>query len=209
MTFAKKSSGFTVVELIITLVIMGILFGTGFMYMSGYLPKQRLNSSASMLLNVLRIEQSRAMTKSGKYGVFFLSNGEYACGFRDLNNDFQCTGCDAACTSCSCSGEMAGEMGFRFKSDVTLLVPLCQADSPPGTGNVLDTIIFDFKGFSYKKLVAPATTGTLQNFEIFLKSSHSGVGVREVEVNSGGSIELIKLGEAGNLAGQANVAPCN
>ena len=206
----ERNFGFTLIELIITLVIVALLFGTSYMYMTGYLPKQRLSSSVTSLVTFLKMAQSRAMSHSLKYGVYFISNANsyYACGFADKNSDFLCTGCDN-CTDCSscASTEMAGEPSVILREGISILDNHCSSNAVSPTDPNWKTITFDIKGMSYNPL--PAVT--LQNFEIFLK----GYGlspdsdVREIEVNSGGSIEAIKLGQTGNIPGAANQGSCN
>jgi len=213
----RSEKGFTIIELIITLVIVSILMGSGYMYMSGILPKQRFNSSASGLLNLLLLTQSNAITKGTRYGVVIknITVGTtvttFACSFRDTadagHTDYVCDDC--ACDGCFC-GEMAGQKWIQFKQGINLF----GCDNAPATSlqpwvagsavTVLDTIGFNIKGFSYNK------SGNLANFSIFLRSAEltPGIQVKEIEVNSGGLIELIKNG-AGNITpGEANVT-CN
>jgi prepilin-type N-terminal cleavage/methylation domain-containing protein len=220
----KYNPGFTLVELLITLVIIATLFGTSYVYMSGFLPKQRLSSSIMMLLNVLKMEQSHATTKSARYGVVFKSDG--ACGFFDsivqnwmcdhctnVNIPSTCAECSSSCiANCSCS-EMLGEKSIKFKERITIPATGCTSLSVVPASNVRDTIIFNFQGFAYRKPVNPETTGVLNSFEIYLKSTDSNVGVKEIEVNSSGLIEMVKLSSPGNLTsaqggGQANVGAC-
>ncbi len=49
---AEKSSGFTLVELIITIAIVGILSGIGIPLYSGYIEKAKVVSSASDIINI-------------------------------------------------------------------------------------------------------------------------------------------------------------
>jgi len=206
----SKKTGFTIVELIITLVIVALLFGTGYMYMSGYLPKQRLNTNSQAMSALLQRTQSRAQTKGSKFGIHFVKSGSdsYACSFKDCSGDFKPSNCDANCENCSdctvstcdatnCS-EMTNEKWRKFSHNVYLFD--CSTASAAEASDALDTIVFDIRGFAYNK------TQALTNFEIFLKRDNTGV--REIEVNSSGLIELIKLGNAGNIAGQANEGTC-
>jgi prepilin-type N-terminal cleavage/methylation domain-containing protein len=206
----SEAAGFTIIELIITLAIVAILFGTAYMYMSGYIPKQRLNSDTSNLTNLLKLTQSYAITKGAKHGIIFKKNGDIylACGFRDTNGDWQCTNC--TCTNCSCpNSEMLGQRSLTFRDSISILN--CAGTKAVAENSPRDTIIFDFKGYAYLKSAAPPSAGVTDNFEIFLKSSElsTGSAVKEIEVLSSGIIENSKLGQAGDIPGIANVIGCD
>lgn len=209
-------TGFTLIELIITLVIIALLFGTGYMYMSGYLPKQRLNTSANALAALLQKIQSRAQTKGGPYGVVFVGNpgndDYYACGFKDDNGDFQAShNTSSSATACavnSCNpvtcNEMTNEKWVKLKKGVKFLdctnatINLLGSATPDAQNRVPDQIVFDIKGHAYARVTGgTVSTGMPNNFEIMLQSCD--IGVREVEVNSSGLIEVVRMGKAGNI----------
>ncbi len=227
----KPKKAFTMVEVIITLVIVALIFATGYMYMSGYLPKQRLISSTNSLLTLLMRAQSQAQTKGAKYGVSFIKNDSegvvYACMWKDcggdVNNNYYPSNCNADCTVCSqcdlsslsncnsasCS-EMRNQKWLKFREEISLLD--CTTNSAntnienPTNPN-LDTIVFDIRGFANNRYIDASNLAGLRNFEIFLKSN---AGVKEIEVNSSGLIEKVPMGNAGNIStGTAGVSPCD
>lgn len=210
---------FTLIELMITLVIIALLFGTGYFYMSGYLPRQRLVTTTTYLESLLKETQSKAITKGDyRYGVIFkkdaVNNRHYACAFADsITADWACTNC-TSCQDCSC-GEMVNLPSVLFKQDIELkegcsanaVKYIADADDP-----FTDTIVFDLKGISYARDGKDASNVTIShkpfNFEIFLVSKQEGIGLKEIEVNSGGMIETVKTGQAGNIPGQVGVGNC-
>src|SRR3990172_7916270 len=59
-----KKRGFTLLELMITMVIVATLLSAGLITMRGYIPKQRLLSTVSGLENLLSRAQSEATARS-------------------------------------------------------------------------------------------------------------------------------------------------
>jgi len=216
----RSEKSFTIIELIITLVIVSILLGSGYMYMSGILPKQRFNSSASALVNLLLLTQSNAITRGARHGVVIKNKTvgtdvvTFACSFRDVpdpgHQDYVCDDCDCGANDCSCAGEMTGQRWIQLKQDINLF----RCSNTPTTSlapwvigpiaTIMDTIGFNIDGFTYDK------SRNFANFSIFLRSAELPVGIRvkEIEVSSGGLIEVVKNGK-GNLPGEANVTPCD
>ncbi|MCP4583211.1 MAG: prepilin-type N-terminal cleavage/methylation domain-containing protein [candidate division Zixibacteria bacterium] len=82
----KKIAGFTMIEMMIGVVVIGILAamaGPGF---SNWIPRMKLKAEAREKVNYLRQARSRAIAENSQYGVYFnTSNGETAF-FKDTNS---------------------------------------------------------------------------------------------------------------------------
>lgn len=67
----KRESGFTVIELIVTIAIMGILAGIAIPTFSVWLPNYRLRAAAMDLYSNLQLAKMQAIRTNGEYGVIF------------------------------------------------------------------------------------------------------------------------------------------
>lgn len=71
----KSRRGFTLIELLVVIAMLGVMFGMSTIYITGYLPKWRLQGAASDV--VMRLSQARfAAVKENKAGMLqFVSAG--------------------------------------------------------------------------------------------------------------------------------------
>jgi len=79
----KKIAGFTMVELMITIVVIGVLAamaGPGF---SNWIPKMKLKAEAREKVNFLRQARSRAIAENSQFGVYFDQDSGEAAFFKD------------------------------------------------------------------------------------------------------------------------------
>lgn len=70
----KNSSityGFTIIEILVVVAIIGILVGVTVPTLSKYLPGVALNGSARTLTSDLRVSQERAVTEQKQYSITF------------------------------------------------------------------------------------------------------------------------------------------
>lgn len=82
--------GFTVTELLIALVIMGIAMGIGMPNFRGIVSSQRLTSTANLLASSLQLARSEAAKRNKNVGIVPKINGEWNTGwimFVDKNNN--------------------------------------------------------------------------------------------------------------------------
>src|SRR6185436_4021465 len=81
--------GFTIIEIMITLAIIVVLSGLGYITMAGYLPKQRLITTARYLETILQRAQSEAYSRATQVGVHlqYVNNRFVARVFLDANSN--------------------------------------------------------------------------------------------------------------------------
>lgn len=195
----RNAKGFTLIEIMITLIIVVILSSIGFISMSGYLPKQRLIASQNFLESILQRGQNEAYTRSSRVGVRFTpgaSNVVLATVFVDANSDYIQNSGENELTHVS------------LRNDVSFTKSNC-----PGVNlgtvascdysTTLDCyVFFDGSGQAVDSTVGPAQ-GTPIDYELFLYSDklENGTNTREVEVLGSGMVQAIKIAQAGNASG--------
>ncbi len=81
-----KKSGYTMMEMMVILVIVGVISAMavpGFLLM---MPRLKLRADARANLNYLRIARSKAVAENRQFGVFFDSGTRQAILFADIND---------------------------------------------------------------------------------------------------------------------------
>lgn len=73
---ARVDSGFTLVELSITLAVIGILSALAFPSFKGALPRIRLDNDTTLLANEINLVRRQAMAKSLDFGIVFNADAE-------------------------------------------------------------------------------------------------------------------------------------
>lgn len=71
MTRSRAQAGFTLVELMVVVAIVGIMAIIGFPSFRGFMPKIRLNNSAMILSNDIALARVRAISKSSQFALVF------------------------------------------------------------------------------------------------------------------------------------------
>jgi type IV fimbrial biogenesis protein FimT len=82
--FTKK--GFTLVELMIVMVVMGIISAIASPNFRQFMAERRLNGAARMVLSDLMLARQQAVVKNNNFKVFFSTNHNYTI-LDDGNND--------------------------------------------------------------------------------------------------------------------------
>jgi len=82
-----KSSGFTILELMIGLAIIAIMAGIAVPNMLAYIPKSRLNGAARMVMVDLMAQRMKAVKTNQRTQVHFINTTEYR-----LNDDANANG---------------------------------------------------------------------------------------------------------------------
>ena len=79
----KSQSGFTIIELMIVVVMIGIFVGLAVADLSGHSDRLKLKSQARDILSYLRLARSLAVSNRTPHGVFFDENDRKFILFQD------------------------------------------------------------------------------------------------------------------------------
>ena len=108
----KKYSGFTLIELMITLIIVGILLGIGVPSLKSFMQSNQLIAATNELISALHVARSEAIKSNSRVTICSSNNGTTCSGnndwtdgwvvFVDANGDLAGTGavCTAPNTDC-------------------------------------------------------------------------------------------------------------
>jgi type IV fimbrial biogenesis protein FimT len=77
MSLHNKQSGFTLIEMMIVIAIMGIFAGIAIPNYLSYMPKHRLNGAARQVMGDLMLARMKAVSQNNEFKIFFLNNHEY------------------------------------------------------------------------------------------------------------------------------------
>ncbi|OGC89795.1 MAG: hypothetical protein A2W25_02830 [candidate division Zixibacteria bacterium RBG_16_53_22] len=83
---SKKTAGFTMIEMAIVAVLVGVLATLAVPLFSRTLPRLKCHAEARNLLNSVRIARSRAIAENTQYGVYFDTNARTYLIFKDIVN---------------------------------------------------------------------------------------------------------------------------
>jgi type II secretory pathway pseudopilin PulG len=204
----QTSGGFTIVELMITLIIAVIITSLGIITMSGYLPKQRLISTSKYIENLLTRGQAEAYSRAVQVGVRFTKSGSDTRGavFLDSNANFLQ---DAG------EGEIT-YISFKPRVEFTTTCPVTNTDSASTTAGQFpdcsDTtltgagcyVYFDSSGQAIDDLNAAI------DYELFIFTSslNAPYNSREIEVISSGFVQIPKQGQTGSASPGEQATNC-
>jgi Tfp pilus assembly protein FimT len=190
----------TLVELMVTLTILGALLSIGIVSIRGYLPKQRLIASAQTLSAMFQKAQTEATTRS-QWVCVLLDTSQPAsrwggAGIMDMYVDKPGTGHTSA-IGCGGAGQMKIGETFTLRSGVVYAT--CSSGFPR-------TIWFDQYG---RPNSCSGATCTATGVEIIVSSTELAAGSksREVEVTIGGFVQIVKPGLVGLVASYWAYAP--
>ena len=77
MRFCNKQSGFTLIELIVIIAILGVFAGIAVPNFLSYMPKYRLNGAARQIMGDLMAARMQAVKENRKVGVGWVDETNY------------------------------------------------------------------------------------------------------------------------------------
>ena len=87
-----NSKGFTLIELMIVIAILGILAGIAAPNFQTYMTRMRLNGAARQIMTDLMEARSKAVSGNNRFRVFFLDDHQYKVLDDDNNNNAEDSG---------------------------------------------------------------------------------------------------------------------
>ncbi len=87
--YSKKAAGFTMIEMAIVAVLIGVLATLAVPMFTRTLPRLKCHAEARNLLNAVRIARSRAISENTQYGVYFDIGARTYTIFKDNFNQTQ------------------------------------------------------------------------------------------------------------------------
>ncbi len=148
MQAARQNSGFTLVELMVTVAILAILVAIGIPSFQSTLDKRRLTGAAEQLYADLQYARSEAIRQNKSVTVYFSETGTWCYGMDD--DTASACNCSSAPSACTVGGvqKMVTGSGFRnvtlassFASDNVVFDPRRGTASPQGTVSLNATTV--------------------------------------------------------------------
>jgi len=80
----QKIAGFTMIEMMVAIVILGIMAAMAGPSFSKWIPRMKLKAEAREKLNYLRQARSRAISENSQYGIYFNTDNNDIIFFKDV-----------------------------------------------------------------------------------------------------------------------------
>lgn len=86
MLSSKKQAGFTFIEMMIVVVVIGVMATLAVGQFDRFFRQQRLKAAGKDLLSDLRLARSYAVSRRAQYGIYFDQNAKQYVLFKDVVN---------------------------------------------------------------------------------------------------------------------------
>ena len=86
MRYTKKQTGFTFIEMMIVVVVIGVMATLAVGQFDKFFRQQRLEAAGKDLLSDLRLARSYAVSRRAQYGIYFDQNARQYVLFKDVVN---------------------------------------------------------------------------------------------------------------------------
>lgn len=97
--FVRRHTGFTLMELVIVVVVIGIIAGMAVPSFLSYLPKQRVKATARDMVSELRLARSQSISERQAYGVTIDLSKQSFTYFADADGDGTLSAGDSTITA--------------------------------------------------------------------------------------------------------------
>ncbi len=199
----EQHRGFTLMEVMVTLIIVIIVSALGFISMSGYIPKQRLITTARYIENILLRAQSEAYSRSERVGVHFRKLGDDIVGELFLDNG-----------STDYTRDLSEEpalTSMTFRSGVDF-VPngACSAVMTSTATNCDFGASNNCYAFFSSSGEAIDNSGSPADYQLFVYTERlePGSNAREVELLSSGLVQMLKQSQTGDATPPTKASSC-
>jgi type IV fimbrial biogenesis protein FimT len=183
----KHSAGFTLVELIITVTILGILMAVGMPSFTNFIRNSQIRSAAENLQAGLNLARSESLRRNARVSFWMVSDLTAACARGATRTSWVVSMANpaGACNAASSETNAPQLIQSRSGSDNTATVTLSATDSAGAASSCIT-----FNGFG--QVESTCTGGGNPIAKVVLNSSGGTSGIRtlEVRVTSGGAIRL-------------------
>ena len=182
----KKNTGFTLLELIITMLIVGILLAVGVPSLKGFMKGNQLVASTNELLSALHVARSEAVKLNSRVSVCDSTDGSSCAGtgewekgwivFVDSDGDLSGTGAICAAVNTDCLLRVQDEV-----DDDTLTLRGLDPNN-----NAIASLTFTSRG------LPKAVTGAAQsgNFSVCSEDSDGNTVSRAVVLSLSGRVRV-------------------
>lgn len=159
MSLAKlqqRGAGFTLVELMIVVAIMGILAGIAYPLMLSWLPNMRVRGAARDVYSVMQRAKAEAIERGGNVAIVFNTAANTYTMFVDANSNRLL---DAGELPLLSSGPMPNGVAFDNRA-----APPLPAIEVKGADDIVDGVSFASNAVAFTPRGLPVGTGTVALF---------------------------------------------